>query len=76
VLAKAFAQQGIKYGVQVNSIVLGAVMTGRRRSLLEHWAPAHNMGVEEATSMGVFFSACAPTGRLARDWCEPIPTLP
>ena len=30
-LAKAFAEQGIKDGVQVNSIVPGAVMTGRRR---------------------------------------------
>lgn len=48
-LAKAFAEQGIKDDVQVNSIVPGAVMTGRRRSFLEHWAPAHNMTVEEAT---------------------------
>jgi 3-oxoacyl-[acyl-carrier protein] reductase len=48
-LAKAFAEQGIKDGVQVNSIVPGAVMTGRRRSFLEHWAPAHNLTVEEAT---------------------------
>ncbi len=31
-LAKAFAEQGIKDGVQVNSVVPGAVMTGRRRS--------------------------------------------
>src|SRR4029077_19991909 len=29
-LAKAFAEQGIKDGVQVNSVVPGAVMTGRR----------------------------------------------
>jgi 3-oxoacyl-[acyl-carrier protein] reductase len=48
-LAKAFAEQGIKDGVQVNSIVPGAVMTERRRSFLEKWAPAHNMSVEEAT---------------------------
>ena len=48
-LAKAFAEQGIKDGVQVDSIVPGAVMTGRRRSFLERWAPAHNMRVEEAT---------------------------
>jgi 3-oxoacyl-[acyl-carrier protein] reductase len=48
-LAKAFAEQGIKDGVQVNSIVPGAVMTGRRRSFLEKWAPAHHMSVEEAT---------------------------
>jgi 3-oxoacyl-[acyl-carrier protein] reductase len=47
-LAKAFAEQGIKDGVQVNSIVPGAVMTGRRRSFLAKWAPAHNMSVEEA----------------------------
>ncbi len=48
-MAKAFAEQGIKDGVQVNSIVPGAVMTGRRRSFLEKWAPEHNMSVEEAT---------------------------
>jgi 3-oxoacyl-[acyl-carrier protein] reductase len=48
-LAKAFAEQGIKDGVQVNSIVPGAVMTGRRRSFIEKWAPAHSMSVEEAT---------------------------
>ena len=47
-LAKAFAEQGIKDSVQVNSIVPGAVMTGRRRSFLEKWAPAHNMSVEDA----------------------------
>ena len=47
-LAKAFAEQGIKDGVQVNSIVPGAVMTGRRRSFLEKWALAHNMSVEDA----------------------------
>lgn len=48
-MAKAFAEQGIKDGVQVNSVVPGAVMTGRRRSFLEKWAPAHNMSVEKAT---------------------------
>lgn len=48
-LAKAFAEQGIKDGVQVNSIVPGPVMTGRRRSFMDKWAPAHHMSVEEAT---------------------------
>jgi len=48
-LAKAFAEQGIHDGVQVNSIVPGPVMTGRRRSFMEKWAPAHHMSVEEAT---------------------------
>src|ERR1700684_2049585 len=47
-LAKAFAEQGIKDGVQVNSVVPGAVMTGRRQSFFEKWAPAHNLSVEEA----------------------------
>jgi hypothetical protein len=49
-LAKAFAERGIKDDVQVNSVVPGAVMTGRRRSFLEKWVPAHDMTVEEATS--------------------------
>ena len=47
-LAKAFAEQGIKDGVQVNSVSPGAVMTGRRRAFFESWAPAHNLTVEEA----------------------------
>jgi 3-oxoacyl-[acyl-carrier protein] reductase len=48
-LAKAFSDRGITDGVQVNSVLPGAVMTGRRRSYLEHWAPLHNMTIEEAT---------------------------
>lgn len=48
-LAKAFSDRGIADGVQVNSVSPGAVMTGRRRSYLEHWAPLHGMTVEEAT---------------------------
>jgi len=49
-LAKAFADKGLGDGVQVNSVLPGPVMTDRRRSYLEHWAPAHGMTVEEATS--------------------------
>ena len=48
-LAKAFSDRGLPDGVQVNSVLPGPVMTGRRRSYLEHWAPLHNMTVEEAT---------------------------
>src|ERR1700757_1280596 len=48
-LAKAFAEQGIKDGVQVNSVVPGPVMTHRRQTFMEKWAPAHGMTVEEAT---------------------------
>ena len=47
-LAKAFADQGLQDGVQVNSVLPGPVMTGRRRSYLEHWAPAHGMTLDEA----------------------------
>lgn len=49
-LAKAFADRGIADGVQVNSVLPGPVMTGRRRSYLEHWASLHDMTVEEATA--------------------------
>jgi 3-oxoacyl-[acyl-carrier protein] reductase len=49
-LAKAFSDRGIAVGVQVNSVLPGPVMTGRRRSYLEHWAPLHSMTVEEATA--------------------------
>jgi 3-oxoacyl-[acyl-carrier protein] reductase len=48
-LAKAFSDRGIADGVQVNSVLPGPVMTGRRRSYLAHWAPLHDMTVEEAT---------------------------
>jgi 3-oxoacyl-[acyl-carrier protein] reductase len=46
-LAKAFAEQGIKDGIQVNSVVPGPVMTGRRRSFIEKWASAHGMTAAE-----------------------------
>jgi 3-oxoacyl-[acyl-carrier protein] reductase len=49
-LAKAFSDRGITDGVQVNSVLPGPVMTGRRRSYLEHWAPLHHMSVDEATA--------------------------
>jgi 3-oxoacyl-[acyl-carrier protein] reductase len=49
-LAKAFSDRGITDRVQVNAVLPGPVMTGRRRSYLEHWAPLHNMTVEEATA--------------------------
>ena len=48
-LAKAFSDRGIADGVQVNSVLPGPVMTGRRRSYLEHWASIHGMTAAEAT---------------------------
>lgn len=49
-LAKGFSDRGIADGVQVNSVLPGPVMTGRRRSYLQHWAPLHGMTVEQATA--------------------------
>jgi 3-oxoacyl-[acyl-carrier protein] reductase len=34
---------------KVNSVIPGAVMTGRRQSFIQKWASAHCMTVEEAT---------------------------
>jgi 3-oxoacyl-[acyl-carrier protein] reductase len=48
-LAKAFSDRGIEDGVQVNSVLPGPVMTGRRRSYLEKWAHDHKMEVKDAT---------------------------
>jgi 3-oxoacyl-[acyl-carrier protein] reductase len=47
-LAKAFSERGVQDGVQVNSVVPGPVMTGRRRSFMERWAPRHGLSVEQA----------------------------
>ncbi|MGH7989680.1 MAG: SDR family oxidoreductase [Limisphaerales bacterium] len=47
-MARAFAERGIKEGVQVNSLLPGPVMTNRRLTYMEKYAPAHNMTVEEA----------------------------
>jgi 3-oxoacyl-[acyl-carrier protein] reductase len=48
-LAKAFSDRGIEDGVQVNSVLPGPVMTGRRSSYLEKWARDHKMDVKDAT---------------------------
>jgi 3-oxoacyl-[acyl-carrier protein] reductase len=47
-MAKAFAERGIKDGVQVNSVLPGPVFTNRRLTYMERYAPLHNMTVEEA----------------------------
>src|SRR6185437_15804512 len=48
-LAKAFSDRGLTDGVQVNSVLPGPVMTGRRHSYLEKWAPAHKVSLDDAT---------------------------
>src|SRR4029077_14439580 len=47
-LAKAFAERGIEDGVQVNSVSPGAVMTGRRLSMLERAAASKMITLEDA----------------------------
>jgi 3-oxoacyl-[acyl-carrier protein] reductase len=47
-MARAFAERGIKEGIQVNSVLPGPVLTDRRMTYMEKYAPAHNMTVEEA----------------------------
>lgn len=49
-LAKAFAERGLKDGVQVNSVLPGPVMTGRRQSYLKKWATDHGLSVDQAVS--------------------------
>ena len=46
-LAKAFAERGIEDGVQVNSVSPGAIMTGRRLSMLEKVAASKMITLEE-----------------------------
>jgi 3-oxoacyl-[acyl-carrier protein] reductase len=65
-LAKAFPDRGIADGVQVNSVLPGPVMTGRRRSYLEHWASIHRMTVAGATEKFPKDGALPATGSRKR----------
>jgi 3-oxoacyl-[acyl-carrier protein] reductase len=47
-MARAFAERGIQDGVQVNSVLPGPVLTNRRKTYMEKYAPAHNMTLAEA----------------------------
>lgn len=47
-LAKAFAEQGIIDGVQVNSILPGPVMSNRRLAFLQKWAETNHISIDEA----------------------------
>jgi 3-oxoacyl-[acyl-carrier protein] reductase len=47
-MARAFAERGVKDGVQVNSVLPGPVLTNRRKTYMERYAPAHHMTFEEA----------------------------
>jgi len=47
-LAKAFADRGVAEGVQVNSVLPGAVLTRRRLGMIEKSAAAKGISVEQA----------------------------
>ncbi|MFM9936075.1 MAG: SDR family oxidoreductase [Novosphingobium sp.] len=47
-LAKAFADRGLADDVQVNTILPGAVMTGRRIAMIEHFAAARGLAFKDA----------------------------
>jgi len=47
-LAKAFAERGIADGIQVNSVSPGAVMTDRRRAMLENAAATRKITLDDA----------------------------
>jgi 3-oxoacyl-[acyl-carrier protein] reductase len=47
-MARAFADRGIADGIQVNSILPGPVLTNRRKTYMEKYAPAHHMTFDEA----------------------------
>jgi 3-oxoacyl-[acyl-carrier protein] reductase len=49
-LAKAFSERGIHDGVQVNSVLPGPVMTGRRETFLAKWSAANGMSIDAAQS--------------------------
>jgi 3-oxoacyl-[acyl-carrier protein] reductase len=46
--SKAMADQGIQDGIQVNTVLPGAVLTDRRYSYLKRWAEIHQTTEEEA----------------------------
>ncbi|HQT86667.1 MULTISPECIES: SDR family NAD(P)-dependent oxidoreductase [Acidiphilium] len=44
-LAKAFADRGVKDGVQVNTILPGSVITDRRKTMLQGYADTHGLSL-------------------------------
>jgi 3-oxoacyl-[acyl-carrier protein] reductase len=62
-LSKAFSDRGIEDGVTVNCVLPGPVMSGRRKSYLEHWAPKHDVSVEEAERKFLDVAGIARYGR-------------
>lgn len=49
-LGKAFAERGIGDGIQVNTVLPGAVMTDRRRTMLQSYADAQKLPLDAAVA--------------------------
>lgn len=62
-LAKAFAEQGLAEGVQVNSIQPGSVMTDRRLSIIKRFAQERGLPIAEAMNVYAQESGIASYGR-------------
>lgn len=50
-MAKAFAERGVKEGVQVNAILPGPVMTDRRRAMLQNYADQRGLSLDDAVAL-------------------------
>jgi len=73
-LAKTFADRGLADGIRVNSVSPGPVMTGRRRSMIEKWASAHKVSLDEAKQAYLAHAGIARYGE-PRDIAELIAFL-
>lgn len=62
-LAKAFAEQGLADGVQVNSIQPGSVMTDRRLTIIERFAQERELSISEAMDVYAQESGIANYGQ-------------
>lgn len=62
-LAKAFAEQGLADGVQVNSIQPGSVMTDRRLAIIEQFAQQRGLPIADAIEVYAQESGIANYGR-------------
>lgn len=62
-LAKAFAEQGLADGVQVNSIQPGSVMTDRRLAIIERFAQQRGLPIAEAIEVYAQGSGIASYGQ-------------
>ncbi|WP_231625020.1 SDR family oxidoreductase [Novosphingobium sp. AAP93] len=73
-LAKTFAERGLKEGVQVNSLLPGAILTDRRRAMFSRLAEVEGLGPADAAAGFVAKAGIARLG-LPEDIAEAIAFL-